>query len=55
MKRLSEFSMAILVGLTAYVLANALGFNRGTSVELGLLLSLYGLWLGQELFTKIHH
>jgi uncharacterized membrane protein YeaQ/YmgE (transglycosylase-associated protein family) len=55
MEKLCIVSIAILLGAAAGLLANVVGFSHSTATILGILVGCYGAWLGEQLFTKIHH
>ena len=55
MERICIVGGAIVLGTAAYALAEAIGRSVSTSVTLGMLIAIYGAWLGEKLFTKIHH
>jgi hypothetical protein len=48
-------SVAVFLGVITYYLAYATGRSGSTCVILGVLVGAYGAWLGEQLFTKIHH
>ncbi len=55
MEKICIASVAVLLGIVAYYLAYATGRSGSTCVILGILIGAYGAWLGEQLFTKIHH
>jgi hypothetical protein len=55
MEKICIASVAVFLGFIAYYLAYATGRSGSTCVILGLLIGAYGAWLGEQLFTKIHH
>ncbi|HWZ94968.1 MAG TPA: hypothetical protein VNW30_07220 [Opitutaceae bacterium] len=55
MEKICIASGAVFLGSIAYYLAQLTGRSGSTCVILGLLVGAYGMWLGEQLFTKIHH
>jgi hypothetical protein len=55
MEKICIASMAVFLGSITCYLAYLIGRSGSTCVVLGLLVGAYGAWLGEQLFTKIHH
>jgi uncharacterized membrane protein YeaQ/YmgE (transglycosylase-associated protein family) len=55
MEKICIASIAVFLGSAAYYLAHLIGRSGSTCVILGILVGAYGAWLGEQLFTKIHH
>lgn len=55
MEKICIASVAVFLGSITYYLAQLIGRSGSTCVILGLLVGAYGMWLGEQLFTKIHH
>jgi hypothetical protein len=55
MEKICIASGAVFLGLIAFYLAHLTGRSGSTCVTLGILVGAYGAWLGEQLFTKIHH
>lgn len=54
MEKLCIVSVALILGITTVCLTRAIGVTPSSSVILGFLVSLYGAWLGEQLYIKIH-
>ncbi|HZP60542.1 MAG TPA: hypothetical protein VFB27_09485 [Opitutaceae bacterium] len=55
MEKVCIIGAALVVGFITASLARFIGVMPSTAVIVGLLLSIYGGWLGEQLFLKIHH
>jgi hypothetical protein len=55
MEKICITSVAVFLGSIAYYLAHLTGRSDSACVILGLLVGAYGMWLGEQLFTKINH
>jgi uncharacterized membrane protein YeaQ/YmgE (transglycosylase-associated protein family) len=55
MEKICITSMAVFLGFIACYLAYLTGRSGSTCVILGVLVGAYGAWLGEQLFTRIHH
>jgi uncharacterized membrane protein YeaQ/YmgE (transglycosylase-associated protein family) len=55
MEKICIASAAVFLGSIAYYLAHLTGRSGSTCMILGILVGAYGAWLGEQLFTKIHH
>jgi len=55
MEKACIIGVALVIGLITACLARGLGVMPSTAVIVGLLLSIYGGWLGEQVYLKIHH
>jgi hypothetical protein len=55
MEKLCISGVALLFGAAAFWLASVADRSGSTCVILGVLVGAYGLWVGEQLYTKIHH
>ena len=55
MEKVCTISIAVVIGSVTVYATRLIGVTHSSSVILGVLLGLYGLWLGKQLYIKIHH
>jgi len=55
MEKLCIYGVALLFGGATYWLARIGDRSNSTCVVLGLLVGAYGLWVGEQVYAKIHH
>jgi len=55
MEKICIASVAVFLGSIACYLSYLTGRSGSTCVILGFLVGAYGAWLGEQVFTKIHH